>query len=487
MISVRKIYSIVIIFLAFYCGDAKNEQVEDNKNDFNLSSSIQLGGTVYAEDEALANFTGSIEKLSEPKPQEATGDPVFGVINADIQLENISKSYNAKSDASGNFLIDNIEKGTYTLIVSKLNSSDIKYWNKRTVTVNDTLNISNILLTKNPYLDEVVVKLDSTPTDLRNFTVGDTITIELTASDPNNLPIEFAFHRMRNCGFDTTIQNWSTTSSMTYTLEMGDAVGCVAILIGVRNDDGIDYDSAFLGDLQHSINMTIDDGLEEPVISSVDILVNGEITANRNFAAGDTVDIIVNASDPKGLPIEYVFHRMRNCGVESTVQNWSSTNSLSYTFEIADGVNCFSILIGARNNDGLDYDSAFLGDLQYSVNFNVDNGLSPPVIESLIVKQNGVETANRNFSVGDEIMITVNASDPNSLPLEYVFHLTRSCGSSNLQPWSTSNTLTYTLTFDDITSCSGILIGVRNNDGFDEDSAFLGDLQYSVNYTVTDF
>jgi hypothetical protein len=258
------------------------------------------------------------------------------------------------------------------------------------------------------------------------------------------------------------------------------------MLVGIRNNDGHNYDSVGLGDLQQSLSFQVSDGRLPPVPTEVVVKVNGVPTANRSFSPGDSISIEAIASDPNSLPLEYMFQRFRNCSGDSVVQNWSSSNSLNYTFQAADVTNCTIMFIGVRNNDGIDFDSTAMGDMQMQVQFNVSDGRLPPTISSLDVLVSNAVSPNRSFHVGDTITVRANASDPNSLPIEYFFMVFRSCGgTSDTQSFSSSNEFTYTFTSADVTSCTSIFVGAKNNDGIDMDSSTFGDVQSSISYDVS--
>jgi hypothetical protein len=109
---------------------------------------------------------------------------------------------------------------------------------------------------------------------------------------------------------------------------------------------------------------------------------------------------------------------------------------------------------------------------------------APAVIDSFVVTQNGVVTNETNFSPGDTVTITVNASDPNNLPLEYLFIKGSVISSETLQDWSATNSLTYTFLEEDAANGFAIFFGVKNNDGFDA-AGFFGDDQGSASFNIT--
>jgi hypothetical protein len=305
------------------------------------------------------------------------------------------------------------------------------------------------------------------------------------ATDPKGLPLEYRFYLMRNCGGVGDVQAWSELSDAEYTFVEDDISNCTSIVVGVRNDDGIDFDSTMFGDLQYAINVTVRDEREPPSVGSVTKYKNDQLYEGNEFAPGDTIRLIANATDPAGLPLEYRFYLMRNCGGAGDIQSWSELNEAEYTFVEADISNCTSIIVGVKNNDGIEFDSEMFGDLQYTVNLQVSDGRLPPVVNSVTKYKNGNLYTGNEFQVGDTIRIVVDATDPNSLSLQYRFYLMRNCGGvGDVQSWSVSNEAEHTFVEADITSCTSIIIGVKNNDGIDFDGSMFGDLQSAVNVSV---
>jgi hypothetical protein len=332
-----------------------------------------------------------------------------------------------------------------------------------------------------PEVIKVSIAKNGVVSSSRTARVGDSVSIEIEAIDPKGYEVEYVFQRFRNCGGDQVLQNWSSSGSLSYTFTEEDVTSCTAIWVGVRNGDGIDQDGVSFGDLQMGLTFTVESDLVPPVANSVNVKVNGVETANRSFAPGDTITIEALAEDPNSRPLEYKFELFRNCGGGAIIQDWSASSSVSYTFEDADMTNCTVMFIGVRNDDGHDYDSTSFGDLQMQVGFQVSDGRMPPVVNSVHIFQNGVETESRSFQVGSSITLKVNATDPNNLPLEYFFNVFRNCGgTSDLQNFSSIDEFTYTFKSVDITNCTTIFVGVRNNDGLDADGAMFGDLQYQV-------
>ncbi len=224
-------------------------------------------------------------------------------------------------------------------------------------------------------IDSIDVYANGQITGQRVFTAGDTVTIKINASDPNSLPLEYVFRRFRENSLDVTLQNWSASNELTYTFVEADAVSGFSIIVGVRNNDGVDWDG-FFGDAQGAPNFTVNGGLSPAVIDSLDVYANDEITDQTVFYVGDTVTIKINASDPNSLPLAYVFRRFRKNTLDLTLQDWSASNELTYTFVEADAVSGFSIVVGVRNNDGVDWDG-FFGDAQGALDFTIPSNAMP--------------------------------------------------------------------------------------------------------------
>ncbi|MBI2518839.1 MAG: hypothetical protein HYV97_00400 [Bdellovibrio sp.] len=209
-------------------------------------------------------------------------------------------------------------------------------------------------------------------TQATSFNVGDTITLTANAVDLFGLPLQYVFRIYRHCTLDGTLQDWSPDNDITYTFTADDLTNCTAIFLGVKNNDGTDLDGIF-GDVQIGTMFTIRDGRLPPTATPLRVFDSSmNETASRSFHVGDTVTIVANASDPFGLPLEYVFRLFRNCFLASELQSWSATNSVTYTFTADDisTTGCTSIAVGVKNNDGIDMDG-FFGDLQDSTGFTI--------------------------------------------------------------------------------------------------------------------
>lgn len=322
--------------------------------------------------------------------------------------------------------------------------------------------------------------------------VGDVISIKVVATDPKALPLQYKFSIFHQCTLSQVLQDFGASNELaSYIVTNADVNSCNSISIGIKNNDGINYNSDFAGDLHLNIPFTATNGTTAPTVSSVDVYVNSILQTELPIKArvGDIISLSVNANDPNSLPLEYNFLSSNKNGV-SIIQSFSSSNYLaSYVITSADIKSGSGLIVGVQNNDGTTYESDLFGDLQFHIQLNVIDSSAPPSISSIKVLVNGVNYPSSDIiyaHVGDNISLQVNAIDPNSLPLEYKFNSIHNCTLDKvLQDFSMSNQLSsYTVTSADINSCNGIGIGLRNNDGIDYDSEFLGDLQRTIQLIV---
>ncbi len=430
-------------------------------------------------------------------------DPTYIAIpNADIVLTNGVQTYTTTSDTNGYFEITGVPLGVYTIKISKINttvSPNTKYWYVQEVNIQNSVNLANVYIHKNPAVINIYIngtKISSTINEYKtyvnsgqlNVNVGDTLTIKIEGEDPNSSPLEYRFITARNSSLASVLADWNGSNQISYTFVSEDVVNSFVINSYVRNGDGVEANGTNLGDTTCSLSFNVSNAAQSPAVSSIEVLQNGVATSNRNFNVGDTVTVRVNASDPNSLPLQYKFFSVRNSSVAAVLADWNGTNEITYTFVSADAVSNFSINAYVKNNDGVEANGTNLGDTSTSVSFTVNNGTQSPTISSVEVLQNGVVTSNRNFSVGDTITIRVNATDPQSLPLEYRFISARnSTLAAVLADWNGTNEITYTFVSADVVTSFVINAYVRNNDGVEVNGTNLGDTSSSLSFNVNDF
>lgn len=154
---------------------------------------------------------------------------------------------------------------------------------------------------------------------------------------------------------------------------------------------------------------------------------------------------------------------------------WTPSTTYTYPVTVNDMRNYQTLRLFVRNNDSYNMEHESMGDLQHPFgNLCVSDGRLGAKLTAVHVElANGTRVAdpwNTRLPVGTTIRLVAEAVDPKGLPLEYRFALYRNCvGGVTLQEWNASNTVEYTLSGDDVTSCTGVTALVRNNDGWNHE------------------
>ncbi len=110
------------------------------------------------------------------------------------------------------------------------------------------------------------------------------------------------------------------------------------------------------------------------------------------FKVGDDFRIIANAIDLLGSALEYKFKIKRDCVDSETLQDWSSSDTLDYTFQVSDVTNCTEIIIQVRNSDGIFLDGQD-SDIEYTVEFSSQPTWTPLAIDSSTPSKRSAFTA----------------------------------------------------------------------------------------------
>ncbi|MGI6741651.1 MAG: IPT/TIG domain-containing protein [Brevefilum sp.] len=347
--------------------------------------------------------------------------------------------------------------------------------------------------------------------------IGEIITFNVTASDPNDLPIEYKFSFMRN-GNITTAQDWSQDNTFVWTVTTDDVGPSNGLVIHVRNDDGHEWQGEELGDDYTYVIYKITDPNRTPATINKVVDSLGNITTysvnkqtggwscypdcpDLELKVGEKVAYTVTAYDPNNLPIEYKFSYSRGGNI-TTAQDWSENNTFEWIVELEDVGPSNGLVIHVRNDDGHEWQGEGLGDdYTYVIYKVIDPDRAPAIITQVVDSLGNINTnswtketggdwsCNPNcpdleLFIGQIITYTVTASDPNDLPIEYEFSHMRNGNITTAQDWSEDNIFEWIVELEDIGPWSGISVHVRNNDGHEWQGEGLGDDYNYQTYTV---
>lgn len=174
--------------------------------------------------------------------------------------------------------------------------------------------------------------------------VGDSITFNVTATDPNNDPISYSFYVQPSGGGFETRQDWGGSNSFTWNVTAHDVGEHVLVMPAIKDNDSYlrfgSYDD--YGYLSYNVLPAGVTGDIYPVIGSVVDSVGrtntgsvGKNSLNGMSDAvvkvGDKITFTVSASDPNGDPVSYAFYVQPSGGGFELKQGWSSNNAFEWT------------------------------------------------------------------------------------------------------------------------------------------------------------
>jgi hypothetical protein len=338
--------------------------------------------------------------------------------------------------------------------------------------------------------------------------VGDVVTITAVASDPNNLPLEYQFTAMRG---GRMLQSWGSANTYVWNVIVDDVGPNSGVMVGVRNNDGLDWQGASGDDYTYMVYNVTNPGTAPAVLTQVSDNF-GNVNTNSwgkgtggdwscapncphlSLQVGDAVTFVVIASDPRGLPLQFQFTAMRGGRM---LQPWSSSNTYIWNVIVDDVGPNSGVMIAVRNNDGVDWLGAGADDYTYAVYTVTNPGALPAVLTNVRDSFGNVNTNSWGkgtggdwpvpptsvVAVGGVVTFTATATDPKGLPLEYKFDSMN--GRGLLQNWSANNIYVWNVTLADYGPHSGVMVSVRNNDGVDWMGAGADDYTYATYPVMT--
>lgn len=414
-----------------------------------------------------------IPAASNPQPAASSTvtDSTNGnaaVPDADVTLTNVTekKTFNTTSDSSGHWSIDGLTRGNYTIDIHGKSKSGQNIWNTTyNQFVASSADLGDFALTSQPVLRSVtLIRAGRAPQDLpltssvqngnnlpNDLVVGETVSLNIVAEDPNNLPI--------------TIQTGEAHSglSISHTVTAQDLVASTfSMIAALTNNDSISAIQNANADLQVTVNFVQAVSVEGAVNN---VSVNGKQYVpdpnHQNSVTTDPVDPnqpVQIGVDAAAVPNLYVnSYWDYNTGD----QNSFTTNSYQIPLTPLKHVYALHSYVETGNQQNMQNAArAYL-----TVPLLIDD---KPAQLSSTLTVNGLSVSNVPtdpvFHVGDVLSIVANGTDPNGRPITYRFAVLNG-GTGTQTDWSTSNAYQYTLTDTDATSTFTLRVWVQNDDG----------------------
>ena len=224
-----------------------------------------------------------------------------------------------------------------------------------------------------------------------------------------------------------------------------------------------------------------------------------------NLQIGETVTFTITASDPNGLPLEYMFAAQPAGWSFITLQDWSSNNTFIWTVTEEFAGPWIPVMVAVRNNDGQNWQGDWNGDDYTYASYSVsDPNKAPATLTQIIDNLGNINTnswtkgtggdwscnpdcPDLNLLVGENITFMAFATDPKGLPLEYKFSAQPAGGSFiTLRDWNSSNTFTWNISSAYIGPWICVSISVRNSDGQEWQGVGNGDDYTYAIYSIYD-
>jgi len=280
-------------------------------------------------------------------------------------------------------------------------------------------------------------------------TVGTTIVWTCVANDPDDVTLYYRFWKFKSGGSWVMIQDWSTSNTYTWVTTSSD-IGGTLFGVWVRDgkhagpDAGDAYaNSGYYFQIQESVNV-------KPTINS--------LSADKASPqqVGTTIVWTCTANDPDDTTLYYRFWKLKGGGTWTMVQDWSTSNTYTWTTSSADiGGTLFGVWVRDGHHAGTNAGDAYFNSGYY---FQIQEAVNvKPTINSLSADKSNPQT------VGTSIVWTCSASDPDDATLYYRFWKLKQGGTwVMVQDWSTSNAYTWVTTSSDVGST---LFGAWVRDG----------------------
>lgn len=219
---------------------------------------------------------------------------------------------------------------------------------------------------------------------------------------------------------------------------------------------------------------------------------------------GDSITFTAQASDPDSQDFEFKFEVQPPGGSFELRQDWSPSNTWTWTVNPAEFGPDVTVIISVRDDDGLDFFGQFSGDDYTYATYNVrdPNGSLQPMLKQVGDSLGNVQTnsfatngtANwpSNVSqpvqifVGDQISFVAESDYSPASQLEYQFSVQAPGGSfETIQNWSTDNTVNWVVQENQYGPEVTVLIAIRNTDGLNTFGSSGDDYTYAI-YSVDD-
>lgn len=415
---------------------------------------------------------------------DGDGKPDFSYTDSDgvslagvkVLLQGKYGEFETITDDNGKFSFERIPTGSYTLKADDVALDGSNIWTRTIVEIEEfDDSIGAFRMHQDPIITQVNVNNEQTLTGLwqqfswwsddieTEYTVGDTVSVEITVEDPNDRPVIGKFEVGLRPGSEQVITG-SGVYHYQYTITEKDTEEySISVVAQLSNDDGF-FGFDGITDVEAYISFLMADYVESEELEVETVTVGDEVFVNQPdstymqvevqqpIAIDGSVQIDVEVSGPDERVAE--FHIV---GRKDSTADLPKGDSLLFEADSAYPHYVYEIQY-------ITYSDYLVESEEVFIEIPLDTKLKPAMVDSLLI--NGVTATDVMARVGETYQLKALYSDPQDDVVECRFEKTgnHSVLDRVISDWGVCE-VDYTFKDEDAVDQFSITVLVRNSDG----------------------
>ncbi|GIU31065.1 hypothetical protein TUM3792_42430 [Shewanella sp. MBTL60-007] len=415
---------------------------------------------------------------------DGDGKPDFSYTDSDgvslagvkVLLQGKYGEFETITDDNGKFSFERIPTGSYTLKADDVVLDGSNIWTRTIVEIEEfDDSIGAFRMHQDPIITQVNVNNEQTLTGLwqqfswwsddieTEYTVGDTVSVEITVEDPNDRPVIGKFEVGLRPGSEQVITG-SGVYHYQYTITEKDTEEySISVVAQLSNDDGF-FGFDGITDVEAYISFLMADYVESEELEVETVTVGDEVFVNQPdstymqvevqqpIAIDGSVQIDVEVSGPDERVAE--FHIV---GRKDSTADLPKGDSLLFEADSAYPHYVYDIRY-------LTYSDFLVESEEVVIKIPLDTKFKPAMVDSLLI--NGVVATDVMARVGQTYQLKALYSDPQNDVVECRFEKTgnHSVLDRVISDWGVCE-VDYTFKEEDAVDQFNITVFVRNSDG----------------------
>lgn len=415
---------------------------------------------------------------------DGDGKPDFSYTDSDgvslagvkVQLQGKYGEFETITDNNGQFSFERIPTGTYTLKADDIALDGSNIWTRTLVKIEEfDDSIGAFRMHQDPIITQVNVNNEQTLTGLwqefswwsddieTEYTVGDTVSVEITVEDPNDRPVLGKFEVGLRPGSEQVITG-SGVYHYQYTITEKDSKEySISVMAQLSNDDGF-FGFDGLTDVQAYISFLMADYVETEELEVETVTVGDEVFNNppdstymqvevqQPIAIDGSVQIDIEVTGPDERVAE--FHV---AGRKDSTADVPKGDSLLFEADTAYPHYVYQIHYLTYKDSQPETEEVF-------IEIPLDTKLKPAIVDNLLI--NDVTATEVMVRVGETYQLQGLYTDPQNDVVQCRFEKTgnHSVLDRVISDWGVCE-VDYTFKVEDAVDQFSITVLVRNSDG----------------------